>query len=116
MWRVRVYSLFIGRYQPLHDGHCALFRAVLAEGKRVCVAIRDTPLSDANPHTLTQRIGMVWAAFPEECGDGRMRVVPLPDIAEVCHGRDVGWSVRRVEVDAEVEAISATAIREARHG
>ncbi len=35
------WSLFIGRWQPLHTGHKELFRQVISEGGKVCVAIRD---------------------------------------------------------------------------
>ena len=45
------YSLFIGRWQPLHDGHVALISQVLDEGKNVCVAVRDTEVSEKNPYT-----------------------------------------------------------------
>ncbi len=39
-------SLFIGRYQPFHAGHMALIETVLREGKEVCIAIRDTEISE----------------------------------------------------------------------
>ena len=45
------YSLFIGRYQPLHEGHKKLIQKVLDEGKNVLVALRDTPISLTDPYT-----------------------------------------------------------------
>jgi len=42
---------------------------------------------------------------------GRYTVVPLPNITHVFYGRDVGYVVERLELDASVEAISATGIR-----
>ena len=33
------YSLFIGRWQPLHDGHLWLINQRLKEGKNVCLTI-----------------------------------------------------------------------------
>ena len=35
------YSLFIGRWQPLHKGHLWLINERLKEGKNVWLAIRD---------------------------------------------------------------------------
>ena len=35
------YSMFIGRWQPLHQGHLWLINQRLQEGKNVCLAIRD---------------------------------------------------------------------------
>ena len=35
------YSLFIGRWQPWHNGHKWLIDQRLKEGKNVCIGIRD---------------------------------------------------------------------------
>ena len=99
------YSLFIGRYQPLHDGHVKLIQTVLNEGKQVCVALRDTPISEQNPYSVEERMKMFAEKLPE------VKVVVIPDISEVCYGREVGWGIREIRLDADTEAISATKIR-----
>ena len=43
------YAMFIGRWQPLHDGHKALFQQALNEGKNVWIAIRDVETTESNP-------------------------------------------------------------------
>jgi adenylylsulfate kinase len=43
------FALFIGRWQPLHDGHKELFNQALNEGKNVCIAIRDGEVNENNP-------------------------------------------------------------------
>jgi len=101
-----IYSLFIGRFQPLHEGHIKLIRSVLNEGKKVCVALRDTNIDDQNPHTIEERIKM----FKSEFGDD-VKVIIIPDISEVCYGRKVGWGIREIKLDEKTEAISATKIR-----
>lgn len=100
------YSLFIGRYQPLHEGHLTLFEKVLAEGRNVCVAIRDTQIDENNPYSITERKQMLARKAPYA------RVIVIPDIEEIVHGRKVGWGVREIRLVKMVEAISATAIRE----
>ena len=105
------YSLFIGRYQPLHEGHIKLIQTVLDEGKNVCVALRDTEKSESDPYSVTERIVMFHEAFPDEIDSGRMRVIHIPDIEEVCYGRKVGWGIRQIELAPEIEKISATEIR-----
>ena len=40
------WSLFIGRWQPLHLGHKELFRQVINEGGKVCVAIREGEINE----------------------------------------------------------------------
>jgi len=101
------YSLFIGRYQPLHEGHIKLIDSVLEEGKKVVVALRDTPIRSTDPYTTYERKEM----FREEFGD-QVKVIVIPDIEEVCYGRKVGWGIREIRLDEETESISATKIRE----
>ncbi|MHA1812877.1 MAG: adenylyl-sulfate kinase [Candidatus Thorarchaeota archaeon] len=101
-------SLFIGRFSPFHAGHKKLIDTVLNEGKSVVIAVRDTKISDKNPYTVEERIKMIRDAYD---GDGRVQVIAIPDISEVCYGRDVGWSVREIRLDAKTEAISATKVR-----
>ncbi len=48
-------SLFIGRWQPFHEGHQTLIDSVLKEGGKVVIAIRDTPISESNPYTVSDR-------------------------------------------------------------
>jgi len=106
------YSFFIGRYQPLHEGHTTIIRKVLDEGKNVCIALKDTPIQDTDPYTIEERISMFDSIFEEEISNGRMKIMTVPDIEEVCYGRKVGWGIRKIEVEKEIEEISATKIRE----
>lgn len=109
------YSLFIGRYQPPHQGHIKLIRTVLNEGKKVCVAIKITPVDENNPYSYSDRRKMFYKEFSHEIKTRRIKVIPLPDVSEVCHGRKVGWKVREIKLDAQTEAISATDIRKAKN-
>jgi len=56
----------------LHDGHIALIRTVLDEGKPVLVALRNTPVDEGNPHTVAERTQMFWEEFGKEMHDGRL--------------------------------------------
>lgn len=101
-----IYSLVIGRFQPLHDGHKALVQTLLDEGKNVCVALRDTEISDSDPYTTDERIKMWKDAFSD-----KVKVIVIPDIEEVVYGRGVGWGIREIKLSDEIESISATKIR-----
>ncbi len=103
-------SLFIGRYQPLHAGHVELISVPLQEGAHVVVALRDTSLSEGNPYTIHERTEMFRKAFPDDFGE-RLVVIAVPDIADVCYGRKVGWGMRKICLSEELEQISATEIR-----
>ena len=100
------YSLFIGRWQPFHEGHQKLIQKVLDEGKNVCVAIRDTEISETDPYTTQERQLMINNIFPE------VKVILIPDIEEVIYGRNVGWGIREIRLDEVTESISATKIRQ----
>jgi len=100
-----IYSLFIGRWQPFHEGHQKLIQKVLDEGKNVCVAIRDTEVSEENPFTVEERTKMISSVFPQ------VKIIVIPDIEEVVHGRKVGWGIREIHLDDKTEKVSGTKIR-----
>lgn len=102
------YSLFIGRWQPLHEGHLALFDKVRQEGKNILIAIRDTEIGKDNPLSAYERQEMIQEQVPDA------KVIIIPDIEEVVYGRGVGWGIREIRLDSEIEKISATEIRKER--
>ncbi len=104
-------SLFIGRYQPFHKGHIKLIRRVLNEGKSVVVAIRVMELSEDNPYSVGSRKLVIETEFKKEVKSGKLKTIAIPDIAEVCYGRKVGWDIRRIRLDKQTEEISGTKIR-----
>ncbi len=101
-------SLFIGRWQPFHDGHKALVGTVLSEGGKVVIAVRDTPISEQNPYNIKERIAYIKKNYK---GNKNVEVIAIPDIKEVCYGRDVGWGIRRIRLKKQIEEISATKTR-----
>ena len=108
----KVYSLFVGRWQYFHKGHEALIRTALDEGRNVCIAIRDTEMSENNPYSVKQRKKMIKKAFKGERKNGRIRIITIPDIDEICYGRNVGYEIKEVKLGKELESISGTKIRE----
>ena len=107
----KIYSLFIGRYQPFHDGHEALIKTVLDEGKNVCIALRDTSKSGLDPYSVFKRKFDIFRRFWKECLLGKVKIIRIPDIEEVCYGRKVGWGIREIKLHEKIESISATKIR-----
>lgn len=106
------YALFIGRWQPLHEGHKSLFDRVLVEGKNVCIAIRDIQPDDKNPFSpqdVKKNIEIEYSEFIEQ---GRVKVIIIPDISSVEFGRGVGYDIIEHIPPPEIADISATKIRE----
>lgn len=103
-------SLFIGRYQPFHSGHKALMEVALGEGKNIVIALRNTEIDKDNPLLLTVRIALIHDMMKSQWS-GRYEIIIIPDISEVCYGRDVGYRIRQIELDQKTESISGTDIR-----
>ena len=106
------YALFVGRWQPLHDGHKALFQQALNEGKRVWIAIRDVEPDEKNPWSAEEVLNNVANAYKDLCGEGKVRVSIIPDICSVEFGRGVGYDIIEHVPPTAVGEISATKIRE----
>ena len=100
------YSLFIGRWQPLHAGHLAIFDKMRQEGRKILIGIRNTGIDEQNPFSVKERIEMIKKQVPDA------EVVVLPDIEAVCYGRKVGYEIKEIKVGEDIESISATKIRE----
>ncbi len=106
------YVMFPGRWQPFHDGHLAIMRKALDLGKNICIAIRDTEISDSNPYSVKQRREMIKRAFGEDLYGSRVIDIVIPDIEGIWYGRGVGYEVKEIDVDKAIKEISATKIRD----
>lgn len=96
------YNLFIGRWCPFHNGHKAIIDSFVKNGLPVCIAIRDTD----ERYPVDVRVEMIRAVYQDT---EMVKIIVIPDIRQVCVGRDVGYSL--VEVPEEIKNISATKIR-----
>ena len=107
------YSMFVGRWQPLHKGHLWLINERLKEGKNVWLAIRDVKPDDQNPWTAEEIQKMVHEGeLKELIEDGRVITSIIPDIESINYGRGVGYDIIEHVPPAEIGEISATSIRE----
>lgn len=102
-------ALFIGRWQPFHNGHKWLIDNQLQLGKPVLIAVRDLPCDAQNPFSTEQTMNMirhVYAGQPVE-------VIRLDDIESVNYGRGVGYAIQEWTPPTTIHQISATEIRQA---
>jgi nicotinamide mononucleotide adenylyltransferase len=42
----------LGRWQPFHDGHLALFKEILKKTGQVCIMVRDQVTTKDNPFRI----------------------------------------------------------------
>lgn len=106
------YAMFIGRWQPLHDGHKILFKQALDEGKNILICIRNGEVNDKNPFTAEQVKEMIETEYALYIGNGVVKVIIIPDICSVEFGRGVGYDIIEHIPPTEIAEISATKVRE----
>jgi hypothetical protein len=103
-------ALFVGRYQPFHDGHKALIVEGLKRVGQACIAVRNTQGTDEkNPFEFEYVRARIEHGLREY--EGRFVVMPLPNITSVFYGRDVGYTIERIDLDSKIQDISATDAR-----
>lgn len=102
-------GIYIGRFQPFHEGHRRCVEHILENCARCLILVRETPVSDKNPFGFKERLGRIREYFPDE---SIVSVLPIEDAhANLCVyiGRDVGYEL--IQLDEDTEKISATDIR-----
>jgi nicotinamide mononucleotide adenylyltransferase len=105
------YSMFIGRWQPWHEGHRWLIDQRLKEGKNVWIAIRDVEPNENQPWTANEVLENLTKQLIDLINEGRIRISIVPDIESINYGRGVGYDVIEHVPPNQVEQISATKIR-----
>jgi cytidyltransferase-like protein len=106
------YSMFVGRWQPLHEGHQWLFGQALEEGKNVLICIRDVEPDERNPYTPAQVKDNIEQFYRDQVIQGRVKVMIIPDIESINYGRGVGYDIIEHIPPDEISEISATKVRE----
>ena len=105
----------LGRWQPWHDGHTALFKKAVAKTGQVCIMIRDVGgIDDNNPFHPQQVSNNITEALRKEgFEENREYIMTLvPNIVDISYGRDVGYTFTEHDLGEEIHNISATKIRE----
>jgi hypothetical protein len=98
-------TLMLGRYQPWHEGHHALYLQAGMRTNQVLLGVRNTyNTSEKDPLTFDKVKGYI--AKDEFMKDAM--VLRLPNITNIVYGRDVGYKIEQVDLGADIHAISAT--------
>jgi nicotinamide mononucleotide adenylyltransferase len=104
-------ALFIGRWQPLHDGHKWLFKQKLELDIPILIAVRDTSVSDSDPFSTEQVVENLEKEYSEQVENGMVKIISIPDIESVNYGRGVGYEINEYTPPEDISKISATEIR-----
>ena len=101
----------LGRWQPWHAGHRALFERLIARTGQVVIQVRDVQgWQGSNPFAIDQ----VKHAIKRDLDplyQGQYEIQIVPNIVHIGWGRGVGYTHAEETFDEAVTSISGTAIR-----
>ena len=101
----------LGRWQPWHAGHRALFERAIAKTGQVCIMIRDCQgWQGSNPFEISQVKDRIRRDL-DPLYQGQYDIQVVPNIVNITYGRDVGYRIEQESFDDATHAISATKIR-----
>ena len=111
--------LLLGRWQPWHEGHLALFERALAKTGQVVIQVRDVKDSSGgegqedNPFSFEQISEDISKKLSKSGYTiNKDYIIQLvPNITNITYGRGVGYKIEQESFDSKTESISATNIR-----
>jgi adenylylsulfate kinase len=101
----------LGRWQPWHAGHRALFERAIAKTGQVAIMVRNCQgWNDSNPFDFHQVCNFIKRDL-EPLYQGQFQIILVPNITNITYGRDVGYKIEQESFDESITNISATKIR-----
>jgi len=109
-WQAETVQM-LGRWQPWHDGHRALFDRAIAKTGQVVIQIRDCQgWQGSNPFEI-EKVKKFIQRDLDMLYQGQYTVQVVPNIVNITYGRDVGYKIEQETFDDNITDISATKIR-----
>jgi nicotinamide riboside kinase len=101
----------LGRWQPWHDGHRALFDRLIQKTGQVVIQVRDCQgWQGSNPFEIEKVKGFIRRDL-DPIYQGQYEIQVVPNITHIGYGRGVGYTIEEEKFDEQVADISATMIR-----
>jgi len=109
-WRKETVQM-LGRWQPWHAGHRALFDRAIAKTGQVVIQVRDCQgWQGSNPFAIDQVKNNIRRNL-DPVYQGQYEIQVVPNIVNITYGRDVGYRIEQESFNQATHDISATAIR-----
>jgi hypothetical protein len=109
-WRKETVQM-LGRWQPWHAGHRALFERLLEKTGQVCIMIRDVQgWQSNNPFGLEEVKNRIKRDL-DPLYQGQYEILVVPNIVHIGWGRKVGYTAGEEVFDESITKISGTEIR-----
>ena len=102
----------LGRWQPWHEGHRALFDRLIARTGQVAIQIRDCQgWQGSNPFAIEQVASFIRRDL-DPLYQGQYTIQVVPNIVHIGYGRGVGYTIEQEVFDDATHEISGTKIRQ----
>lgn len=109
----------LGRWQPWHQGHQALFKRCVSKTGQVIIQVRDVEGATGGDGQSDNPFGFDAVSSNIEDGlskDGFKRgeeyeIMLVPNIVNITYGRGVGYSFDEEVFEKSISEISATEVR-----
>ena len=109
-WRKETVQM-LGRWQPWHAGHRALFERLIARTGQVVIQVRDVQgWQGSNPFAIEQVKSFIRRDL-DPLYQGQYEIQVVPNIVHIGWGRGVGYTSGEETFDESITNISATKIR-----
>lgn len=109
-WRRETVQM-LGRWQPWHAGHRALFDRLIARTGQVVIQVRDVQgWQGSNPFDFEQVKNFIRRDL-DPIYQGQYEIQLVPNIVHIGWGRGVGYTAAEETFDEVITQISATNIR-----
>ena len=102
-------ALFVGRWQPFHNGHKWIIEQKLSRGIPVLIAVRDMPPDERNPLTTAQTVKLIRKIYEK---NPLATTLIIPNIESINYGRNVGYEVNEIIPPSNISTITASEIRQ----
>ena len=100
----------LGRWQPFHDGHYALFEEIVKKTGQVCIQVRDVQGVEDNPFDFDYVKSKISERLDPKYKN-RYKIMLVPNITNISYGRGVGYTFTEHDLGEAIHKISATNIR-----
>ncbi len=103
-------AILLGRFQPFHLGHERLFIKSLEKVDQVLICVKDVHNIGDNPYNFAQIKKKINSKLYKNFKN-RYKILKLPNITNIFYGRKVGYKLKKLILEKEIQAISGTKIR-----
>lgn len=99
----------LGRWQPWHEGHRALFERAIEKTGQVYLMIRDVQGIGDNPFDFETAADLIRKDLADKFEENvDYKIVLVPNLVHITYGRTVGYKIEQENFSDDIESVSAT--------